>query len=153
MELYALALDLCRKARDSTLEPLIHLNRAEALVGQGNLVEGRQDCSQALRGFRRLDDALRVADVLRLYGHLCRLERSWEEGESCLQKSIELSRRFGEPVTLAEAFREMGLLRRDQGRAIEAVEPLRDAERIFDQAGASLDLEQVRTALEELEPA
>ena len=153
LELYARSLDICRQIRCLIHQPAIELNRAEALIGKGNLVEGRQACSQALRGFRRLDDALGVADSLRLYGRICRIEREWEESRGCLEKSIELNRQFGESINLGEALFEMGLLSRDKGQRIEALPPLHEAARIFTQAQASPDLERVQTTLEELEAA
>jgi len=153
LEIFARTLELCRKTRSSTLEPLIHLNRAEALIGKGNLVEGRQDCSRALRGFRRLDDGLGAADALRMYGRICRLERSWEEGKTCLEKSIELNRRFGESVSLGEALYELAVLERDEGQGAAALEPLKEAEKIFSRAQAALDLDRVHALMEELEAA
>jgi len=151
LALYNRSLEACRASRNLVHQPAIELNRSEALIGKGNLVAGREACSRALRGFRRLDDALGVADALRLFGRICRIERDWEEGRVCLEKSIELNHQFGESISLGEAFFEMGLLRRDEGETADAVEPLRQAERIFAQAGAAPDLEQVRTTLEELE--
>jgi len=153
LELYGRSLEVCRQIRCQIHQPGIELNRAEALIGKGNLVGGREACSRALRGFRRLDDSLGVADALRLYGRICRIEREWQEGSSCLEKSIELNRKFGESVSLGEALFEMGLLHRDKGQQTEALPPLHEAARIFAQAQAAPDLERVRTALEELEAA
>ena len=151
LAIFARTLELCRQTRSSTLEPSIHLNRAEVLIGMGNLVEGRQDCSRALRGFRRQDDGLGAADALRMYGRICRLERSWEEGKTCLEKSIELNRRFGASISLGEALYERALLDRDEGQGAAALEPLKEAEEIFSRAQASLDLERVHALMEELE--
>ena len=153
LELYAQSLEICQQVRSVFYRPAIELNRSEALLGKGDLGEAREACSRALRGFRHLDDALGVADALRLYGRLCRLERNWEDGRAYLEKSIELNRQFGETVSLGEALYELGVLNRDAGQAAAALEPLQDAEKIFVQAEASLDLDRVRTVLEELEAA
>ena len=152
LELYDHSLELCREARYAFHEPVIELNRTEALMGKGNLVEARKACGTALRGLRRLDDTLGVADALRLYGRLCRLERNWSDGKTYLERSIEMNRKFGDSISLAEALFELGLLERDQGEVASALTLLRDAEEIFEKAEATLDLDHVRSAIVELEP-
>ena len=152
LELYDRSLDLCRSARFAFHEPVIELNRTEALLGKGNLVEARQACGAALRGLRRLDDSLGVADAFRLYGRLCRLERNWTDGRTYLEKSIDMNRQFGESVSLAEALCELGLLERDSGESESALRYMREAEKIFEHAEAALDLDFIRSEIAELEP-
>lgn len=152
LDLYDHSLEVCRSANYLFHEPAIELNRTEALIGKGNLVEGRRACSRALRGFRRLDDTLGLADALRLYGRLCRLERNWDDGRTYLDKSIAMNREFGESVSLAESLEEMGLLERDVGDSTSALSHLRQAERIFSQADAAPDLDRVRSGIAELGP-
>jgi tetratricopeptide (TPR) repeat protein len=150
LELFDQSLEICRRTRSAVRQPPIELNRAEALIGKGKLAEARDACQRASRGFRRLEDGLGVADALRLEGRIHRLERDWQEAGSCLERSIEVNRRFGESMGLGEALYELGLLRRDLGEAKAAREPLQEAEQIFSQAEAALDLNRVRAALEEL---
>ena len=150
LELYVRALEICRASRYRFLEPMVEVNRTEALLGKGNLVEAREACSRALRGFRQLNNPLGVADALRLYGRLCRLERNWEDARTYLQQSIDMSRRFGESVTLAEALHELGTVERDTDDVEAALEALFESERIFAQAEAKLDLEKVRADIAEL---
>ncbi|MEW6751610.1 MAG: protein kinase [Candidatus Latescibacterota bacterium] len=150
LELYERSLQICRATRNRFQEPAIEVNRAEALLGKGNLVEARQACSRALRGFRRLEDGLGVADALRLYGRLCRLERNWEEGRGYLEQSVDLNRRYGESVSLGEALWELGLVHRGEGSEARALEVLREAEGIFARAGAQADLQRVRAAIAEV---
>ena len=151
LELYGRSLDTCRRIRFIQGEPEVEINRAEALIGKMNLVGGREACSQALRGFRRLDDGLGVADALRLYGRICRLERSWDEGRTCLEKSVALNREFGETVSLGEAFYELGLLEQEGGEREAALAALQEAEQLFVRIEAAPDLERVRAALEALQ--
>lgn len=151
LELYDLSLDLCQRTRYFYHQPSIELNKAEALLGQGNLVAGRKTCGKALRGFRRLDDALGVADALRIYGKLCRLEENWEESAAYLEQSLELNRSFGQSVSLGEALYELGVLERDRGHRESALASLREAESIFSDIAAEPDLERTRAALIELE--
>jgi tetratricopeptide (TPR) repeat protein len=153
LDLYAQSMELCKATRALVHEPAIELNQAEALIGKGNLVAAREVCSKGLRGFRRLDDGLGVADALRLYGRICRLERDWQEADTCLEKSIDLNRQFEGSVYLGEALYELGLLKKDEGAAAAALDALREAEGIFAQAQAALDLNRVRTVLKELEAA
>jgi tetratricopeptide (TPR) repeat protein len=153
LALYDSSLQLCQQTRYLIHEPAIHLNRAEALLGKGELAGAREACGRALRGFRRQDDGLGVADALRLYGRLCRLEGQWEDSRGYLKKSIELNRQFGEPISLGETFYELGLLEQQAGCGDKALELLGEAERLFVRAGAALDLDRVRTALEEVQPA
>ena len=150
LELYARALELCQITRTTSHEPTLELNRGEALLGRGDLAAARETCAQALRGFRRSDDALGLADALRLYGQICRLEGNWDEGSACLERSIELNRSFGETISLGEALCELGLLYRDQGQHQAASAPLGEAEQLFARIGAVPDLEQVRSVLAEL---
>jgi tetratricopeptide (TPR) repeat protein len=151
LELYAQSLALCKETRYLFHQPTIELNRAEALMGKGDLRHAQVACGEALRGYRRLDDALGVADALRLYGKLCRLEGKWNDGNKYLERSIEINRQFGESVSLGEALYELGILRRDQGETTSAMNPLWEAERIFEKAEAVPDLNRVRTILSELE--
>ena len=106
-----------------------------------------------MRGFRRLDDGLGIAEALRLSGRICRLEHSWDEGRTCLEKSVALNRQLGETVSLGEALYELGLLARDAGQQAMAVEPLEEAAQIFARIEATPDLERVRAVLEELQDA
>ena len=153
LELYDRSLESCRAARFAFHEPVIELNRTEALMGKGNLVEARKACGTALRGLRRLQDSLGVADALRMYGRLCRIEGNWQDSRTYLEKSIEMNRDFGESVSLAEALFELGLLERDAGDADASLSQLREAERIFEQAEATPDLDSVRAVIAELKPA
>lgn len=150
LELYERALEVCRTSRDRYPEPGIEVNRVEALLGKGNLVEAREACSRALRGFRQLNDSRGVAEALRLYGRLCRLERNWDDARTYLRQSIDMNRQFGESVTLAEALHELGIVERDTDNVEEALGALEEAERIFAQAEAALDLEKVRADIAEL---
>ena len=61
-----------------------------------------------------------------------------------------MNRQFGESVTLAEALHELGIVERDTGNMDAALEALGEAERIFAQAEAKLDLEKVRADIAEL---
>ena len=153
LELYEQSLAQCRQTRSVMHQPSIELNQAEARLGKGEIAVARAACSSALRGFRRLDDGLGVADALRLYGRICSQESNWDDGRAYLERSIELNRQFGETISLGEALYELGVLNRDAGSADDALEPLHEAERVFTQVEASLDLDRVRTVLEELEAA
>jgi tetratricopeptide (TPR) repeat protein len=125
----------------------LELNMAEALMGKGELGAARRACGSALRGYRRLDDALGVADASRLYGRLCRLEEKWEDSKVYLERSIDLNRQFGDSVSLGEALYELGLLQRTQGEVEAARLSLGEAERIFTQVKALPDQERVRVEL------
>lgn len=153
LQLYDRSLQLCQQTRHLIHEPAIDLNRTEALIGKGDLAAAREACSRALRGFRRLDNGLGLADALRLYGRLCRLERNWDDSQVYLEKSVALNRQFGESVSLGEALYELGLLHQEAGRPQAAMEPLHTAREIFTRAEATLDLDRVRTALAELSAA
>ena len=111
------------------------------------MVAARLDCSRALRGYRQVADGLGMADALRFYGRICRVEESWEEARKCLEKSLDLNRQYGQTVGLGEALYEMGALECDIGQTAAALEPLREAERIFYDAGAMPDLQRVREKL------
>lgn len=148
LELYDRSLDVCRESHYLYHEPVIELNRTEALIGRGNLVEARKACSRALRGLRRLDDTLGLADALRLYGRICRLERNWEDCRTYLNKSIEMNQEFGSSVSLAEAHEELAMLERDLDSTGEALDHLKEAETIFLDAQAAPDLERVRSLIQ-----
>lgn len=151
LEQYDRSLEACRVSHYMFHEPVIELNRTEALIGKGNLVAARRACSKALRGFRRLDDSLGLADAMRLYGRLCRLERNWGDGRTYIDKSIEFNRKFGETVSLAEALEEMAMLERETGQPDAALNHLQEAARIFETSEALPDVKRVRAAMEEIE--
>lgn len=151
MELYDRSLALCRERRLRTHEPAIELNRGEVLLEQGEMGAARQSLSHTVRAFRRQDDPIGLADALRLYGRLCRRERDWDEGRSYLERSVELNRDVGTSVNLGEALYELGALQWESGQAEAAVPVLREAEDIFSQAAASVDLERVRELLRQID--
>lgn len=150
IELFDRSMEWTKKAHLIIQEPVVLLNRAEALAGKGELPAARAALSQALRAFRRLGDALGVADALRLLGRICRLEHNWKESGDYLTKSIDLNRQFGESVSLGEALFEMGLLKREEGQGEAALEPLREAEGIFSRTGATPDFHRVRALQAEI---
>ncbi|MGY8827448.1 MAG: tetratricopeptide repeat protein, partial [Candidatus Latescibacterota bacterium] len=113
-----------KKPRALHYLPDIYLNRSEALIGKGELVE-----------------------ALRFYGCIYRVEQRWEEARKCLEKSLDLNRQYGQTVSLGEALYSMGELEWDRGQSEAALDPLREAERIFGDAGAVPDLERVREKL------
>ena len=150
LELYERSLALCRQTRDSTHEPEVHLNCAEALIGKGRPEAATESLAQAQRGFRRLGDALGEADALKLTGRLRREAGDIAEARSSLERSIAINREFGGTVSLAEALYEMGLVLHDADEAAEAGTALVEAQGIFEEAGAKPDLEKVSEALERL---
>lgn len=147
LEFYTQSLELCRKIHYFFHQPSLELNMAEALLGKGALAGARRACGSALRGYRRLDDGLGVADASRLYGRLCRLEENWEDSRVYLERSVALNRQFGPSVSLGEALYELGLLQRERGETAAALESLAEAEKIFVQVEAILDLGRVQEAL------
>jgi tetratricopeptide (TPR) repeat protein/tRNA A-37 threonylcarbamoyl transferase component Bud32 len=147
LDLYDQSLERCKAIHYFFHQPSLELNMTEALLGKGELGAARRACGRALRGFRRLDDALGVADASRLYGRLCRLEKNWEDSKVYLERSIALNRQFGDSVSLGEALYELGLLQKDQGEGAAALEALGEAERIFAQVEALPDLGRVQAAL------
>jgi len=153
LELYDRSLEMCRKTRYLFHQPTIELNRAEALLQKEDFVGARGACSRALRGYRRLGDTLGIADGLRIYGMLCRIEGNWNDGKAYLEKSIEINRQFGESISLGEALYELGILQREQGELAFALDSLREAESIFEKVEATLDLSRVRTTIAELQSA
>ncbi|MBI2503586.1 MAG: protein kinase [Candidatus Latescibacteria bacterium] len=151
LELYRQSLEKCKQIRCLFHQPSLELNMAEALLGKGDLGGARRVCGSALRWYRRLDDALGVADASRLYGRLCRLEENWEDSSVYLERSVQINRQFGNSVSLGEALYELGLLRRERGMKAAALELLQEAEKIFTQVEALPDLGRVQAALSELQ--
>lgn len=144
LALYERALKCCELMRVTLYLPDLHLNRSEALIGQGDLAAARAECSLALRGYRHAADGLGMADALRLYGHIYRVEQSWEDARTCLQRSLDIHRQHGPTMGLGEVLYEMGELECDMGQGQAALAPLSEAEQIFVAAGAEPDLERVR---------
>jgi tetratricopeptide (TPR) repeat protein len=144
LALYDRALRCCEQMRVTLYLSDIYLNRSEALIGKGDLAAARLECSRALRGYRHVADGLGMADALRFYGQIYRVEQSWEDARKCLQKSLDILRPHGPTVSLGEVLCEVGALECDMGQSQAALEPLREAERIFADAGAVPDLERVR---------
>ncbi len=150
LELYSRSMDVCHETRYFFHQSDIELSRSEALLGAGERNKAQEACSRTLKGYRRRDDPLGVADALKMYGRFCRLEGKWDDGKAYLEKSIEINRQFGESVSLGEALFELGILSRDRGEADTALIPLREAESIFAKIDADADLNRVRDILAEL---
>ena len=121
LALYDRALQCSEQMRVTLYLPDIYLNRSEALIGEGDLAAARLECSRALRGYRHVADGLGMADALRFYGHIYRVEQSWEDARKCLQKSLDILRQHGPTVSLGEVLCEVGQLECDMGQSQAAL--------------------------------
>jgi tetratricopeptide (TPR) repeat protein len=147
---YDRGLELCRTTQTTIYEPLLLLNRSEALLGSGQSAAAAEGLEAARCGFRRLGDSLGEADALRLRGRMNREASDLEAARVALLRSVEINRAYGESVSLAEALYELGLVARDADSIDEARASLQEAEALFEKAAAAPDLSRVREALRSL---
>ena len=148
-EYFQQAFTLATQAGDLRLEGLCRLNRAEVLLETQRYDEALDEADQARDLFARIGSRIEEADVFRLLGAIFRNIGRHGIAESNLLAACEHAGRTGAVLIEAEAARELGRLRTDQGRVPEAVIAFQRAAALFDRLGARGDLAAVEKLIAE----
>jgi putative nucleotidyltransferase with HDIG domain len=144
------ALRICEDVGDVVRAGSVHLNHTELFLARGDLTRAREACDEGFEIFSRLNDELRQAEALKLYGMIYRESGKLHLAEIHLQRAIGLtSPTF--PLVEAQGQREMARVLRMQGRNREALEALNRSHALFTSLQARPDLADIDQRVAELE--
>ncbi|RMF56413.1 MAG: tetratricopeptide repeat protein [Calditrichaeota bacterium] len=141
---------LAKKAGDVRLQALVKLNRVELHMAIGDSRVAEALCNQALRAFVQLDDHLGEADAYKFLGMVNTQKHEWNVAKAHFEKSIQLTRRFKNPLCEAEAHFEFGRMWRKKGRPKSAVKQFEKALALFKQVSAEKEIARVKQEIASL---
>jgi tetratricopeptide (TPR) repeat protein len=126
----------------------LYSNRAHALLQIGEVGRAQASVAHAERAAHVVGDRGTLAEVEKFRGLTARLEGRLEDAEAYLVRALEMGTGAVTEFDLAVIVRELGLLREDQKRPVEARELYTRAADIFRAVGA---LHHVREAEDRLQ--
>jgi tetratricopeptide (TPR) repeat protein len=150
---YRQALTLATKAGDCYLRALCLLNYAEVHLVRQQFDRMQDSVNTALAYFEEQDLGRERAAAYKLLGMGHRENGQFDLAESMLELSIEFAIEAEAPLAEAEARRELARLNQDYGLKSRALELFTEAQGLFHQVEARLELHEVATAIAELEVA
>jgi len=96
----------------------------------------------------KIGDKVGLGGIHQNYGRLFHAQKNWVNMEEHYKKAVEIFTDINTPISLAEAYNELGLALKDKGDKDQAKIELRRAANLF----LHLDLEkQVKKVLKEIE--
>jgi predicted ATPase len=133
-------LQLCRELGDETgvIEALITMALGEWV--RGNLTEARSLNKEAAARARKAGEEWRLAVILNNLGCFALQDGDLDGAEPFLEESLQLSRRLGQVLQVANNLVDLGLLRLARGRTREAVAAMRESASLYSAHGGSYDL-------------
>jgi tetratricopeptide (TPR) repeat protein len=134
---------------------LLYSNLAEPLIHVGEFQRAQQALDRAEQAASAIGDHTTLAGVARSRGMIARMHGDLGAADAFLGRAMEITAGPQPDLDRAGVLRELGELRAAQGRRAEALESLREAERLFRALGAQADARamQARMAAMEAEPA
>lgn len=142
--LFHRALELAEQGGDTSVTPMLLLNRAEPLIQVGELDLAAEVLDRAERLAEAIQGVPELAEVARFRAILAR--RRGDDGEAAqfLGRSLLLATRAGLRLERAEALEQLALLHHDTGRMEDARMHLAEACAEFFAAGATRDCLRLR---------
>lgn len=131
------ALVACRRLGDPLTEATVQINRTELFLGWANLPEARSSCDEAFEIFSRLEEHAGRSEALKFYGIIYRESGKHYLAETHLREAIEVAASHEFPIEEAEAYRELALVLRQQGRNREALSALNRSHELLSDMQAS----------------
>lgn len=125
----------------------LQANRAEPLIHVGELQRALESLDRAHGIAVQLGDRGTLSDVARFRGMIARRAGDLEDAERQLAEALAVASGADLPLERAEALREIGYLRWEQGSRVEAKQVLAEARSVFLSLGARWDAERVERFL------
>jgi len=123
-------------------------NASEALIHMGNLEQAKVDLDKSMKIMLNIGDKVGLGGIHQNYGRLFHAQKNWVNMEEHYKKAIEIFMEINTPISLAEAYAELGLALKEKGDKDLAKVELRRAANLF----LHLDLDkQVKRVLKEIE--
>jgi len=144
-------LEIAKEIGDVYLQSKIYLHWTEVALEMANLDFARELCDQAFELSSQLMDQLDVAQAFQHYGKIYRLMKKFALSKKHFEESIKICQQYDGLQVLAEDYRELALLYRDQENNQNALELLGQSFELFHQLKARKDVRDVNQKIEELE--
>lgn len=138
---------LAKKTGDVRLQALVKLNRVELHLTISDNRVAEALCQQALRAFSGLDDYLGQADAYKFLGVINTKSQDWPVAKSHFEKSVQLTRKYKNPLCEAETHYEYGQMWKQKGNKKSAQRQFEQALSLFKQIKAKKDVEKVKREL------
>lgn len=141
---YQKSLQFAKETGDMRLQALVKLNRVELTIAIGDMKLAEALAKQALRSFLDLDDKLGEADVYKFLGVIYSYRREWEVATAHFKKSIQLTRKFENPLGEAESRWEYARMLFEKGRKSSAKKEFESAMQLFLNLNAEKEVAAIR---------
>lgn len=150
-EFHRKTLEIAQELGDVYLQSKIYLHWTEVALEMANLDFARELCDQAFEFSSQLKDQLDIAQAFQHYGKIYRMMRKFALSKKHFEESIKICQQYDGLQVLAEDYRELALLYRDQEDNRNALELLGQSFELFHQLKARKDVRDVNQKIEELE--
>ncbi|HYR09671.1 MAG TPA: tetratricopeptide repeat protein, partial [Longimicrobium sp.] len=142
--LFHRALEMAEQVGDTSVTPMLLLNRAEPLIQVGELDLAQEVLDRAEAMAERMQDDRDLAEAARFRALLARRRGNDAAAAQLLGRSLLLATRAGLRLERAEALEQIALLHHDAGRADDARAHLSEACTEYFAAGATRDCLRLR---------
>lgn len=126
-------------------------NSAEALANIGELDRAESQCIAALNICESQDDKIGMNGVFRCLGIVYRHRKQWNRAIENINKSIVILEMLDIPFDLATTYFELGLIYREMGETMAAIDNFGIARSYYDSVGAKSQAESTQKIILELE--
>jgi len=151
------SLDKCRHASEKignrNMVAWAMFNSAEALANIGELDKAENYCITALNICESQDDKIGMNGVFRCFGIIYRFKKLWNKAIDNINKSIVILEMLDIPHDLANTYFELGLVYREMGEFMGAIDNFGIAKNYFESVGAKNMVEETTKIIKELEAA
>lgn len=141
IECYQNSIEISKETGDLRLEAISCLNSAEAFLALEDLVNAKEFCNKAMSTFRILDDHFGMAESNKIYGIISKDEYDWTQAEQCFNKSAQFFLKSNRIQSLAEVYREMGIMYKKRGMNEEEINFLKKADDLLQQLMSDTSLD------------
>lgn len=140
-------IEIAEQQGNATLLASLCANRAEPLIGVGDLDRALETLDRAEAESSRLEGPGPESDVARMRGVVARRRGDLRGANQHLSQALLIAAKAGQELERAEALEELAYLRREEGRTAEARPMLREARQGYRALGAARDAARVEGLL------
>lgn len=151
---FSRGIEIAERINDSAQLARLSMNRADSLICVGELARAREALDRAQAIGTRIQDREVLAETACLRGVLARTEGDYQMADQHLTHSLTLAVEASLELERGGALREIGVLRRMQGKVGQAYTALHQAREIFAGLGAEREVRRIDELLTSVaEPA
>jgi len=142
---------LAKEIGDVRLQAMVKLNRVELYLNIGDTRVAEALCHQALRTFLQLDDHLGEADVHKSLGIISARKHDWTNAKLNFENSIQIARKFKNPLCEAESHLEYGRMLLSKGNHKSPRKQFDMALKLFAKLDAEKAVKEVQNEISKLD--